>query len=224
MRIVFPLLIPKAFEVGMLSTECYVVNCKETSEAVIIDPGFDTQIELKEITSYIEGSQLKLKAIVNTHGHPDHTCGNSTIKEKFHVPICIHADDAYMLGETGMDTARYFGHNSVSPAADVLLQDDDYVKFGEISLRVVHSPGHSLGSVVLLSEREVFTGDTLFAGSIGRTDFPGSSDREMQVSLRKLLGLPDYFVVYPGHGPRTTIGEEKRVNPFLRGLGGGFGF
>lgn len=208
----------------MLSTECYVVNCKDTSEAVIIDPGFDTQIELQEITAYIEASQLRLKAIVNTHGHPDHTCGNSAIKEKFHVPICIHADDAYMLGETGMETAQYFGYNSVSPAADVLLRDGDFVKFGEISLLVVHTPGHSWGSVLLLGEGEVFTGDTLFAGSIGRTDFPGSSDREMQVSLRKFLELQNYFVVYPGHGPRTTIGKEKHVNPFLNGLGNGFAF
>jgi glyoxylase-like metal-dependent hydrolase (beta-lactamase superfamily II) len=123
-----------------------------------------------------------------------------------------------MLGDSGKDTARYFGYNSVSPAADILLQDGDYVTFGDIVLRVVHTPGHSFGSVVYLGETEIFAGDTLFAGSIGRTDFPGSSDREMQVSLKKLVQLPDYFVVYPGHGPQTTIGEEKRVNPFLQSL------
>jgi glyoxylase-like metal-dependent hydrolase (beta-lactamase superfamily II) len=123
-----------------------------------------------------------------------------------------------MLGESGWDTARYFGYYTISPPADILLHDGSYIKFGDITLRVVHTPGHSLGSVVLLGETEVFTGDTLFAGSIGRTDFPGSSDREMQVSLRKLMSLPEYFVVYPGHGPATTMGEEKRVNPFLRAL------
>jgi len=208
----------KAFEVGMLSTGCYVVNCKDTSEAVIIDPGFDSQAERDEIASYINDSGFNLKYIVNTHGHPDHTAGNTAIKNIFRVPVCIHADDAYMLGDSGMETSRFFGYNSVSPAADILLHEGDYVRFGDITLRVVHTPGHSFGSIVLLGETEVFTGDTLFAGSIGRTDFPGSSDREMQLSLSKLLRLPNYFVVYPGHGPQTTIGEEKRVNPFLRAL------
>ncbi len=208
----------KTFEVGMLSTGCYVVNCRDTSEAVIIDPGFDKPTELEEIASYIQTNSLDLKFVVNTHGHPDHTSGNAAIKEKYRVPIGIHKDDAYMLGETGLDTARYFGYNTVSPAADILLQDGDYVRFGDIALRVMHTPGHSFGSVVILGETEIFTGDTLFAGSIGRTDFPASSDREMQVSLRKLSQLPDYFVVYPGHGPQTTIGEEKRVNPFMRFL------
>jgi glyoxylase-like metal-dependent hydrolase (beta-lactamase superfamily II) len=121
-----------------------------------------------------------------------------------------------MLGESGKETARYFGYDCVSPPADILLKEGSYVKFGEVTLRVVHTPGHSFGSVVLLGETEVFTGDTLFAGSIGRTDFPASSDREMQKSLRKLLTLQDFFVVYSGHGPTTTMGEEKRVNPFLR--------
>jgi hydroxyacylglutathione hydrolase len=206
------------FTGGILAANCYVVNCKDTLQAAIIDPGFDIQQELDEVTSYIAKNNLKPKFIINTHGHPDHTCGNQALKDEFHVPICIHEDDAYMLGEKGKETARYFGFDTVSPAADILLREGGYVKFGDVILRVVHTPGHSLGSIVLLGETEVFTGDTLFAGSIGRTDFPGSSDQEMQVSLHKLTRLPDYFVVYPGHGPKTTIGEEKRVNPFLRSL------
>jgi len=161
---------------------------------------------------------LDLKFIVNTHGHPDHTCGNQAIKDKFRASLCVHQDDAFMLGESGMETARYFGFNCVSPPADILLREGSYVKFGDVTLRVIHTPGHSFGSVVLLGEEEVFTGDTLFAGSIGRTDFPASSDREMQISLRKLLNLPNNLVVYPGHGPETTMGEEKRINPFLSNL------
>jgi glyoxylase-like metal-dependent hydrolase (beta-lactamase superfamily II) len=144
--------------------------------------------------------------------------GNQLLKDRYHVPICIHKDDAYMLGESGRETARYFGYNTLSPPADILLHEGSYITFGDITLRVIETPGHSFGSIVLLGETEVFTGDTLFAGSIGRTDFPASSDREMQLSLRKLRSLPDYFVVYPGHGPTTTIGEEKRVNPFLNRL------
>lgn len=212
------MLLTKMFAVGMLSTNCYVVSCRETRKAVIVDPGFGGQREAEEVFSFINDSGLELKFIVNTHGHPDHTCGNEVVKSRFHVPICIHEADAYMLGASGEATARYFGFDSVSPSADILLHDGDSVTFGDVTLKVVHSPGHSFGSIVILGETEVFTGDTLFAGSIGRTDFPGSSERELQLSLKKLLRLPDYFVVYPGHGPATTMGEEKRVNPFLLGL------
>lgn len=212
------MLMTKMFTVGMLSTNCYVAFCKETREAVVIDPGIGSQSEVEEVFSFIKGNDLKLKFIVNTHGHPDHSCGNGLIKNIFHVPVCVHEDDAYMLGESGWDTARYFGFNCVSPSADILLREGDCVKFGNVTLKVVYSPGHSAGSVLFVGEKEVFTGDTLFAGSIGRTDFPGSSEREMQLSLRKLLRFPDYFVIYPGHESVTTMGEERRVNPFLQGL------
>lgn len=195
-----------------------MVHCNDTLQAVVIDPGFVNQREFNEIISHIVSNQLKLKFIIATHGHPDHTCGNAELKDRFRVPICVHEDDAFMLGESGRETAQFFGFDCISPSPDILLREGSYIKFGDVSLRVLHTPGHSLGSIVLLGETEVFTGDTLFAGSIGRTDFPGSSDREMQLSLRKLLSLPDYFVVYPGHGPETKIGEEKRVNPFLRNL------
>lgn len=208
----------KMFTVGTLGTNCFVVHCKDTLQAAVIDPGLVTQTEVDEVASYITANHMEPKFIINTHGHPDHTCGNQPFKDRFSIPICIHEDDAYMLGESGKETARYFGYECVSPPADILLKEGSYLKFGDVTLRVVGTPGHSFGSVVLLGETEVFTGDTLFAGSIGRTDFPGSSDREMQLSLRKLLSLPDFFVVYPGHGPTTTMGEEKRVNPFLRKL------
>jgi glyoxylase-like metal-dependent hydrolase (beta-lactamase superfamily II) len=111
--------------------------------------------------------------------------------------------------------AKFFGFNSSSPSADNLLKDGDYVKFGKIALKVMHTPGHSPGSISLIGENEVFTGDTLFAGSIGRTDLPQSSESDMKESLKKLANLPDDLRVYPGHGPTTTIGEEKRSNPFL---------
>jgi hydroxyacylglutathione hydrolase len=212
------MLMTKMFTVGELSTNCFVVHCRETREAAIIDPGFGNQSEAEEAVSFIRDLQLHLKFILNTHGHPDHTCGNGFIRNRFHVPICIHENDAYMLGESGRATVNYFGYSCLSPSADTLLSEGSYVRFGDVTLRVMHTPGHSFGSIVLVGETEVFTGDALFAGSIGRTDFPGSSDREMQDSLKKLLRLQDYFVVYPGHGPVTSIGDEKRVNPFLRGL------
>jgi hydroxyacylglutathione hydrolase len=212
------MLMIKMFAVGMYLANCYIVHCKDTLQAAVIDPGFCSEEEARGIFAHIETNALEPRFIINTHGHPDHTCGNNILKNRLHIPICVHQDDAYMLGESGWDTARYFGFDSVSPVADILLHNGSYIKIGDVTLRVLHTPGHSFGSIVLLGETEVFTGDTLFAGSIGRTDFPGSSDREMQASLRKLLSLQDYFVVYPGHGPTTTMGEEKRVNPFLRVL------
>ena len=208
----------QSFVVGALFTNCYVITCEKTREAIIVDPGFDDEREAGKIFKVIEENSLKLKYIVNTHGHPDHTCGNGIVKEKFDVPILIHEFDAQMLGETSRGIAGFFGFKNFSPKADVLLHDGDIIKFGESVLKVMHTPGHSRGSISLIGEKEVFSGDTLFMGSIGRVDFPESSEREMQQSLKKLAYLPDHFVVYPGHGPSTTIEEEKSNNPFLTAL------
>lgn len=207
----------QTFAVGKVPTNCYVVSCEENGEAVIVDPAFDRFSEAEEVFGVIDEARLKLKFIVNTHGHPDHTCGNGFVKDRFSVPILVHEKDAHYLGETGLGIAQLFGFGG-SPAADVLLQDGDLVRFGKATLRVAHTPGHSLGGISLIGEREVFTGDTLFAGSIGRMDFPDSSEEDMKNSLVKLARLPDSFVVYPGHGPATMIGREKHSNRFLKQL------
>lgn len=208
-------MIIQTFTVGKLHTNCYIASCPKTKEAIIIDPGFETPTEAAEIFKYVEEEALKLKFIVNTHGHPDHVCGNGIIKEKFKAPILIHEGDAHMLGTFGKVIAKFFGFKNSSPQADILLKDRDTISFGNLTLKVTHTPGHSPGSVSLLGEKEVFTGDTLFAGSIGRTDLPQGSDKEMKRSLEKLARLPEFFKVYPGHGPATTIGKEKANNPFL---------
>jgi hydroxyacylglutathione hydrolase len=194
----------QVFNVGMLSTNCYVANCPKTKEAIIIDPGFDALTEAEQILCYVDSNKLKIKFIVNTHGHSDHIQGDKILKRKYGVPICIYSYDAPCLEALGEDI----------PPPNVLLEDKKLLKFGEMTLRVMHTPGHSLGSISLVGENLVFTGDTLFAGGIGRTDFQGGSDRDIKLSLKKLMRLPDYFVVYPGHGGFSTIGEEKRVNPF----------
>jgi len=208
-------MITQMFTVGKFFTNCYVVSCEQTKEAIIIDPGFDDRFEAEKIFNFIDENALAVKFVLNTHGHPDHTCGNGMVKEKFHVPLLIHEYDVHMLGRLGRKIAEFFDLEKYSPPADVLLRDGDLAKFGRITLKAIHTPGHSRGSISLLGEKEVFTGDTLFSGSIGRTDFPDSSEHDMNFSLKKLANLPDHLVVYPGHGPATTIGEEKRSNPFL---------
>jgi hydroxyacylglutathione hydrolase len=201
-------MIIKTFIVGALSTNCYVANCNETQKAIVIDPGLDYSSETQPISNYITEKALKVEFIVNTHGHPDHIRGDSMFKKKYRVPICIHRKDADLIRDPETNI----------PPANVLLKDEDTLSFGAETLKVMHTPGHTLGGVSLVGEDFVFTGDTLFAGSIGRTDFQGGSDSDMRLSLKKLLSLPDSFVVYPGHGARSTIGEERRANPFLQWL------
>jgi len=195
----------ETFIVGMLSTNCYVVNSQETKEAIIIDPGVEFSSEAEQIFDYITQGALKVKLIVNTHGHQDHVNGDAIFQKKYNVPIYIHKYDAPFI--EGLEKGEF--------PATVLLEDDSLITFGNESLKVMHTPGHTPGSICLLGERLVFTGDTLFAGGIGRTDFPEGSDADMRMSLQKLVCLPDYFLVYPGHGATSIIGEEKRVNPFL---------
>jgi len=192
----------KMFTVGLLAANCYLVGDKEAGEAVVIDPGFEGESEAKMVFNEIARSRLKVKFIVNTHGHSDHIGGNRVTKEYYGAPILIHEQDFSLLS---------------NPPADRKLRDGEVIEVGDVKLRVVHTPGHSKGSIVLLGSDEVFSGDTLFAGSIGRYDLPGGSLDELVNSLKsKLLTLPDRFRVYPGHGPVSTIGEERRSNPFLR--------
>lgn len=191
----------KMWPVGMLLTNCYLVGHEETEEAILIDPGTSREAEARRILKEIESKGFKVKYIVNTHGHPDHTGGNKFFREITGAPILIHEYDASMLK---------------GPFADKTLHDGDSVHVGAIVLRILHTPGHSQGSICLLGKDLIFTGDTLFAGSIGRYDLPGGSIVEIKESLKKLMILPDYTKVYPGHGPTSTIGEEKRNNPFLQ--------
>lgn len=191
----------KMWPVGMLLTNCYVVGQVETREALVIDPGTDRETEAKKILKEIEFNGFKIKYIVNTHGHPDHTRGNKIFREATDAPILIHEYDTPMLK---------------GPLADKMLHEGDSVRVEGIVLRVLHTPGHSPGSITLVGNDVVFTGDTLFTGSIGRYDLPGGSLKEIKKSLKKLMILPDHMKVYPGHGPTSTIGEERRSNPFLQ--------
>jgi len=192
----------KMFTVGMIGTNCFLVGDTQTEEAIVIDPGFDSASEAKNILKEIQRNGFRVKFIINTHGHPDHTSGNKIMKEATGAPILIHEYDAPLLQ---------------NPLADKTLHEGDIIELGDIKLRVLHTPGHSNGSIALLGADVIFSGDTLFAGSIGRYDLPGGSLDEIMSSIRnKLLILPDHVKVYPGHGEVTTIGEERRSNPFLQ--------
>jgi len=194
----------KMFTVGMMRTNCFIVGDVQAEEVVVIDPGFDSASEAKNILKEIERNKFRVKFIINTHGHHDHTSGNKTMKEATKAPILIHEYDAPLLR---------------NPSADKTIREGDIIEFGEVKLRVLHTPGHSKGSIALLGADAVFSGDTLWAGTIGRYDLPGGSLEEIMNSLKnKLLILPDHLKVYPGHGPVTTIGEERRNNPFLQDL------
>jgi hydroxyacylglutathione hydrolase len=207
----------RMFTVGTFFTNCYVVWCGETREAVVIDPGFERQDEGEEILGVLNENKLRLKFIIDTHGHPDHTCANGIVKDATGAPILIHEMDANMLSGVRKQVVGFFGFPIKSSPADGRLKNGDVVKFGKITLQVLHTPGHSQGSISLVGEDYVFTGDTLFAGSIGRVDLPGGSGTQIIKSLREnLAALPDKFIVYPGHGPKSTIGEEKKNNPFLQ--------
>jgi len=212
-------MIIKRFVVGDLETNCYLVSCTKTKEALIIDPGFNRKTEADAILEEIDRQGLHVRFIVNTHGHLDHISGNEAIKEATGAPILIHEHDAHMLTDAAKNLSQMFRFNVASPPADRTLRDGDIIQAGDVKLRVLHTPGHSRGSICLLGDDIVFTGDTLFAGSIGRTDFPSSSYKEIMHSLKsKLMVLPNSVKVYPGCGPTSTIGEEKRRNPFLQSL------
>jgi len=195
----------ETFMVGMLPTNCYVVNCIETKETIIIDPGLRRDVEAQQIFDYIDKEGLKVKFIVNTHGHYDHIDGDVVMQKKYAVPVCIHEQDAYCL-------ERLENHDTTT---DVMLKDGDRVMFGKVCLKVMHTPGHTMGCICLIGEKVMFSGDTLFAESIGRTDFVESSPKDMEITLQKLAKLPDDLLVYPGHDETTLMGKEKQINPFL---------
>jgi hydroxyacylglutathione hydrolase len=198
--------------VGPIQANCFILGCDKTREAVVIDPGD----EANRILSGLQKKALQLKYIINTHGHFDHVGGNKALKEKTEAPILIHRAEAPMLAHLADSAAVWGMHIENSPAPDRLLEDGDRITFGEITLEVIHTPGHSPGGISLYTPKDLFVGDTLFAGSIGRTDFPGGDYDTLIASVRnRLFVLGDDVRVFPGHGPDTTIGTEKKYNPFF---------
>jgi len=201
--------------VGPIETNCYIVYCPRTKEGVVIDPGDEGE----KIVDAINNLGIKIKYVINTHGHHDHIKANKDVKQATGAEILIHASDATMLTDSSKNLSHYMGEIVSELAADKELNDGDVINFGTISLKVLHTPGHTPGCISLLSttEKICFTGDTLFNGSVGRTDLPGGNYKTLMNSLRgKLINLSNEVTIYPGHGPHSTIGEEKAINPYFK--------
>ena len=200
--------------VGPLFSNCYVVWDKEVKQGVVIDPGDDADMILKTINEL----GVEIKYILATHGHFDHVGAVAPLKRKLKVEFLAHEEDFFFI-EDGENAARRWNVDiEQPPKPDRFIKDGDKIRFGEFELEVLHTPGHSPGGVSFLYDHMLFGGDTLFQGSIGRTDFRKGSFEELSKSIKtRLYTLPDNTIVYTGHGPVTTIGDEKRYNAFVRG-------
>jgi hydroxyacylglutathione hydrolase len=198
--------------VGPIQSNCYIVGCEKTREAAVIDPGGDAD----KILFTLAKDKLRCLYIINTHGHFDHSADNKRLKEVTGAQLLIHPADAPMILNQSMGGGMWGLHVDNSPPPDRYLGEGDIITFGDISLKVLHTPGHSPGGISLVTDKMVFVGDTLFAGSIGRTDFPGGDYEGLLRQVRnKIFTLGDDVVVYPGHGPKTTVGRERKTNPFF---------
>jgi len=203
-----------SLEVGPLGVNCFILGCEETREGVIIDAGGDAQ----KIIATAEQLGLNIIHVINTHGHFDHIGANRAVMEHFGADLLIHAADTAMLSRAAKVAHAYGIQGENSPDPDKFLIDGMEITFGKYSMTVLHTPGHTPGGCCLFikTEMKIITGDTLFADSIGRSDLPGGSHEQLLESIRaKLFPLPDDVVVYPGHGPETTIGHERRFNPYF---------
>ncbi len=205
-------MIIKQLAVGVFAENCYVVGCEKTREGVVIDPGD----EIGRILRAIQKHSLKIQHILLTHAHIDHVKEAQAIKAQLNVPLYMHRADQLLLDNMLAQAAAFGLATSGIPIVDHYFEEGETIEFGEHIFNVVHTPGHSPGSVSFIAPRVAFVGDVLFAGSIGRTDLPGGDFATLIDSIKsKLFSLGDNTMVYPGHGPATTIGDERRTNPFM---------
>ena len=199
--------------VGPLASNCYIVGSESNKEGMIIDPGDEAEVILRNVKDL----GLEIKSIVLTHGHIDHIGALKEVKKVTGAEVAIHTDEAKSLQRQSSSTLLGLSYPTPLPP-DRLLQDGDSMDIGDLHFLVLHTPGHSPGGICLLGQGVVFSGDTLFNYGIGRTDLPGGSYSQLMNSIHtKLMILPDDTAVYPGHGPETTIGTERQGNPFLHG-------
>jgi hydroxyacylglutathione hydrolase len=204
----------EALAVGPLQANCYLVGCADGREGLVIDPGGDAPVILRAI----ERAGLEPQVILNTHGHVDHTAANRAVREATGARLYIHQADVPMIERPDAEWAALVGGAEPS-GADATYAEGEVLEVGSLAVRVVHTPGHSPGSVCLSLGEVLFTGDTLFAGGVGRTDLPGGSWEELEASLRRLVEeFEPATRILPGHGPSSTLEQERRSNPWLREL------
>lgn len=196
--------------VGPLQANCFIVWDEGTSEALVIDPGDEPD----RIINFIKENKLNVKYILCTHAHFDHVGALPELKQETGAQVAIHEAEKEIY-EGARDMALFFGYDiNKLPEPDILLNENDYIRIGKMEFRVLHTPGHSPGGLCLYGNGVVFTGDTVFAGSVGRTDFYGGSMDDLKNSFKKILSLPAYTKILPGHGPESTVENEIKENPF----------
>ena len=209
-------MIIRGFEIGPFGTNCYIVGSEGTGQGIIIDPAADSDFIMKQVKKL----NLDIKIIVATHSHPDHLMALGDVKKATGAAFAMHGDEPSgkrAAGASRMISLMVGSPVEPPPDPDIRLKDGDIIEVGDLKFTVLHTPGHSPGGICLYGNGVVFVGDTLFNLSVGRSDFPGCSHEVLIDSIqRKLMVLPDDTTVYPGHGPKTTIGDERRHNPFLR--------
>jgi glyoxylase-like metal-dependent hydrolase (beta-lactamase superfamily II) len=204
-------MIIKKLAVGQLEVNCYIIGDEKSGHAITVDPGDEPD----RITEIIKKTGLEVRSIICTHAHFDHIGAVGDVKDATGARVLIHRDDKELYENAG-DQAAIWGYKlEDNPQPDGYLEDGDNLTVGNLNFRVLHTPGHSPGGICLLGEGILCSGDTLFQGSVGRTDFPGGDQAKLKESFKRLLDLPENIRVLPGHGPETDIGRERRDNYFV---------
>lgn len=197
-----------------MGTNCYLLSCPQTKKAILIDPGAGS----KGILDWLKQKDVEISFILLTHGHYDHIGAVEDLRQELGVEVAVHEADAGMLVDPMKNLSGYMGKTAAIKPAEIILQDQQVLELGNLQLQVIHTPGHTPGSICLLTPDGLISGDTLFNGSVGRTDFPGGNMNNLLNSIQeRIMVLDDDINVYPGHESITTIGKERLHNPFLNG-------
>lgn len=200
-------------EAGIYGVNCYIVGDENTQKCIVIDPGGD----FEKINEILLENEFQLEYVVLTHGHGDHIGATKRLLNEYDCKLVAHFLEKDILNNPKLNLSNQIGNEEIILEADLYVHDNDKIELGDLNIQIIHTPGHTKGSITLLINDNLFTGDTLFSGSIGRTDLYSGDFSQMKKSLNKLKSLDDEFVVFPGHGPASRLGIEKVTNPYLVG-------